>query len=485
MRADLIALLPELVLTALGMVVLLAGVVGGRRKHRLLGALSVGSLVATGGALWIAAAHTDPAGRFFSGMFVLDHYAVFFKALFLLSSLLAVLLSLNYLERNDYRPGEYHALILFATVGMMVMASGSSLVSIYVGLELMALSTYILAGYFRREVKSHEAASKYFVLGALSSGVLVYGLSVLYGSVHSLDLAVMATNLKRGDLGPAALTGMALLACGFLFKVAAVPFHVWTPDVYEGAPTPITAFMSVGPKAAAFAIFLRVFLVAMEPMARQWHLLVGVAAALTMIWGNVAALTQDNVKRLLAYSSIAHAGYALLGLVAGGALGVQSVLFYMLVYTLTNIGAFGFVILLESRGFAGETVEDYAGLARSHPVAAFGMLIFLLSLGGIPPTAGFMGKLYLFAAAVHAGFVWLAVVGVLMSAVSLYYYMRIVLQMYLRDGPEAEPAPLVAAPWTARVVTACGIAVLVIGVYPTPFAAAARAALAVVGVAVP
>ena len=481
MRADLVALLPELVLAALAMAVLLAGLATGRKWNRSLGGGAVASLVATGVALWFAAGATDPAARLFAGMFALDHFAVFFKVLFLLSSALAILLSVDYLERNDYRPGEYYALVLFATVGMMTMASGTNLATIYVGLELMALSTYVLAGYFRREVKSHEAAAKYFVLGALSSGILLYGLSLVYGTTGTLDLAVLANTLRTGGAPTATLVGVALLACGFLFKVAAVPFHVWTPDVYEGAPTPITAFMSVGPKAAAFAMFLRVFLGGFAPLDDQWRWFVGAAAALTMVWGNIAALTQDNVKRMLAYSSIAHAGYALVGLVAGGAGGVQSVLFYMLVYTVTNMGAFGFVVMLESRGYAGETVQDYAGLARKHPLAAFGMLLFMLSLGGIPPTAGFMGKLYLFAAAVNAGYVWLVVVAVLMSAVSLYYYFRIVLQMYLRDGEEAQPASLVEAPWTERVIWACGLAVLIIGVLPAPFLDAARATVGVLG----
>jgi len=481
MRADLIALLPELVLAALAMGVLLAGLATGKRRNRAVGAGAVLSLAATGVALWFSAGATDPTARLFAGMFALDHFAVFFKVLFLLSSALAILLSLDYLDRNDYRPGEYHALVLFATVGMMTMASGTNLATIYVGLELMALSTYVLAGYFRREVKSHEAAAKYFVLGALSSGVLLYGLSLVYGTTGTLDLAVLAGKLQSGGEPTATLVGVALMACGFLFKVAAVPFHVWTPDVYEGAPTPITAFMSVGPKAAAFAMFLRVFLGGFAPLDDQWRWLVGAAAALTMVWGNIAALTQDNVKRMLAYSSIAHAGYALVGLVAGGPGGVQSVLFYMLVYTVTNIGAFGFVVMLESRGYAGETVQDYAGLARKHPLAAFGMLLFMLSLGGIPPTAGFMGKLYLFAAAVNAGYVWLVVVAVLMSAVSLYYYFRIVLQMYLRDGEEAQPASLVEAPWTERVIWACGLAVLIIGVLPAPFLDAARATVGVLG----
>ncbi|MFI5167588.1 MAG: NADH-quinone oxidoreductase subunit N [Thermoanaerobaculales bacterium] len=481
MRADLVALMPELVLAALAMVLLLAGLAAGKRQHRLLGAGAVFALAATTLALWLASGAVSPGARFFAGMFALDHFAVFFKVLFIVSSALAILLSLDYLERHDYRPGEYHALVLFSTVGMMTMASGTSLAVIYVGLELMALSSYVLAGYFRREVKSHEAAAKYFVLGALSSGVLLYGLSLLYGTTGTLDLNELAAAVGSGRASAATMVGVALLACGFLFKVAAVPFHVWTPDVYEGAPTPITAFLSVGPKAAAFAIFLRVFLGGLGPLDAQWRWLVGGAAVLTMVWGNIAALTQKNVKRLLAYSSIAHAGYVLVGLVAGGPAGVQSVLFYLLTYTVTNFGAFAFVVMLESRGYAGETVQDYAGLATKHPMAAFGMLLFMLSLGGIPPTAGFMGKLYLFAAAVNAGYIWLVVVAVLMSAVSLYYYFSIVLQMYLREGADAQPAPLVATPWTERVIWACGLAVLVVGLLPAPFLAAARATLGVLG----
>jgi NADH-quinone oxidoreductase subunit N len=477
MRADLVALAPELVLSALGMLVLLAGLAGGARRHGVLAVCTVLSFAASAGALLWAATANDAGATHFFGMFALDRLAVFFKGLFLFSSALVVLLSHDYLARFDYRPGEYYALVMFATVGMMTMASGANLASIYVGLELMALSTYVLAGYFRREVKSHEASAKYFVLGALSSGILLYGLSLLYGATGSLDLSAIARALTAGKPSTMALVGVALVACGFLFKVAAVPFHVWTPDVYEGAPTPITAFMSVGPKAAAFAMFVRVFLVGLGPIAADWRWLVGGAAILTMVWGNIAALTQDNVKRMLAYSSIAHAGYALVGLVAGGPAGVQSVLFYMLTYTVTNLGAFGFVILLESRGFAGETVQDYAGLSRAHPAAAFGMLLFLLSLGGIPPTAGFMGKLYLFAAAVNAGYVWLVVVAVLMSAVSLYYYLRIVLQMYLRDGVGVEPAPMVASAWVERVIWVCGAAVLLVGVLPAPFAALARVTL--------
>ena len=478
MLADILAVLPETALALMGMVVLILGLAK-VRNHLAVAVLTLGSLLLAGVLLSHVGRAVDPGEHFMFGMFVLDRFAIYFKALLLAFSFLTVLLSIDYLMRHDARPGEYLALVMLATVGMMTMASGVHLAAIYVGLELMALSTYVLAGYFRRQVKSHEAAAKYFVLGALSSGILLYGLSLLYGATGTLELQAIAGRLAQGPPSAAALAGIGLLACGFLFKVAAVPFHMWTPDVYEGAPTPITTFMSVGPKAAAFAIFLRVFDGGLAPVAESWRPLVWGAAALTMVWGNIAALTQDNVKRMLAYSSIAHAGYALVGLVAGGDAGVQSVLLYMLVYTVTNVGAFGLVILLESRGYAGQTVQDFAGLARKQPVAAFGMLLFLLSLGGIPPTAGFMGKLYVFAAAIRSGYVWLVVIAVLMSAVSLYYYLRIVLQMYLRDGEGVEPAPMVSAVWTERALWACAVVVLLIGLWPGPFAAAAAAGLGI------
>jgi NADH-quinone oxidoreductase subunit N len=359
----------------------------------------------------------------------------------------------------------------------------------------MALSVYVLVGYFKLEVKSNEAAVKYFVLGALSSGVLLYGISLVYGVLGSLDLAtIRAALIAAPELNQLLLLGIVLVAFGMLFKVAAVPFHVWTPDAYEGAPTPITAFMSVGPKAAAFAMFLRLFageIGAFAPNAYAdslssaevpWLPVLWLASAMTMIYGNVAALTQDNVKRMLAYSSIAHAGYALMGIVAASEFGTWSILMYMLVYTFMNLGVFGLVILLESRGYAGETVGDYAGLAKRHPAAAAAMLILLLSLAGIPPTAGFMGKLYVFAAAVQAGYITLVVIAVVMSAVSLYYYFRIVVQMYLVDeGEESQGAELQRDRWVEAMVAVCVVVTLLIGVWPTPVVGWAQSGLNALG----
>jgi NADH-quinone oxidoreductase subunit N len=363
------------------------------------------------------------------------------------------------------------------------MVSGANLASLYVGLELMALSVYVLVGYFKLDVKSNEAAVKYFVLGALSSGVLLYGISLVYGVLGTLDLEAIRLSLDEvPQENHVLLLGILLVAFGMLFKVAAVPFHVWTPDAYEGAPTPVTAFMSVGPKAAAFAMFIRLFAGAFAPEVEHWRTILIVASAVTMIYGNVAALTQDNVKRMLAYSSIAHGGYALMGLVAATPLGTWSILMYMFVYTFMNLGAFGFVILLESKGYAGETVTDFAGLSRRHPGAAAGMLIFMLALAGIPPTAGFMGKLYLFAAAVQAGYAWLVVIAVIMSAVSLYYYFRIVVQMYLRDeGDDAGAAEMHRDRWVEAMVVVCVVVTLLVGVYPTPVVAWAQGGLQSLG----
>ena len=479
-----IPFLPEIFLATAGFVVLLLGVSMRRRGVRPLSLLGIAALAVTGLLVWLLARPVDGPVSILGDMLVVDSLAVFFKLLMLAAAAMAILLSAGYLERSGYGAGEYVSLILFATVGMFVMASGANLASLYVGLELMALSVYVLVGYFKLEVKSNEGAIKYFVLGAASSAVLLYGMSLIYGALGTLDLATIRASLTAVPTSNSMLVlGMVLVGFGMLFKVAAVPFHVWTPDAYEGAPTPVTAFISVAPKAAAFAMFMRIFLGAFAPAVDQWRIIMWVAAAATLIYGNIAALTQNNVKRMLAYSSIAHAGYALMGIVAANAMGAWALLMYMVVYAFMNLGAFGFVILLESKGYAGEEIGDYAGLSRRHPAAALGMLIFMLALAGIPPTAGFMGKLYLFAAAVEGGYLVLTVIAVVMSAVSLYYYFRIVVQMYMRDGEEdgAAPAELLRDRWTEVVIVVCVIATLVIGVFPAPLVGWAQSAASALG----
>ncbi len=482
--AQFVPFLPEIFLAFAGFVVLLLGIPMGRRGVRPLTLIGVASLAITAVLVWLVGRPVDGPVAILGGMVVVDRMAVFFQLLMLASSAVALVMAAGFLERSRYGGGEYVSLVLFATLGTMIMASGGNLASLYVGLELMALSVYVLVGYFKLEVKSNEGAVKYFVLGAASSAILLYGISLVYGSLGTLDLEeIHASLVAVPSANPMLVLGIVLVGFGMLFKVAAVPFHVWTPDAYEGTPTPVTAFISVAPKAAAFAMFMRLFLGAFAPEVEYWRMVLWVAAAATMIYGNVAALTQNNVKRMLAYSSIAHAGYALMGLVAANQTGAWALLVYMLIYSFMNLGAFGFVILLESKGYAGEEIADFAGLARRHPAAALGMLIFMLALAGIPPTAGFMGKLYLFAAAVEGGYVVLTVIAVVMSAVSLYYYFRIVAQMYMHDGLEedAAPAELLRDRWTEAMIAVCIVITLAVGIYPAPVVGWAKNAIGVFG----
>lgn len=475
--------IPEIFLSVASFVLLVAGIGLGRRGMRPLSLIAVACLGVTALLVWVFGRPLNGAEVILGGMLAIDNFAVFFKLLSLVAAAMTILLASGFLERFRYGGGEFSALVLTATLGIFIMASGINLASLYVGLELMALSSYVLVGYCKLEVKSNEGAVKYFVLGAMSSGILLYGISLVYGSLGTLDLLEIKEMLGAAPQDNLVLMmGIVLIAFGMLFKVAAVPFHVWSPDAYEGAPTPVTAFISVAPKAAAFAMFLRLFAGALSPEIDHWRSVLWVAAAMTMIFGNVVAISQDNVKRMLAYSSIAHAGYALMGIVAGTAYGTWSVLMYMLVYTFMNLGAFGLVVLLETRGYAGETIADWAGLSKRAPAAAAAMLIFLLALAGIPPTGGFMSKLYVFAAAVNAGYVWLAVIGVLMSAVSLYYYFRIVVQMYLVEGEEADKgAEMADDRWAAGVVLVCVLIVMAIGVYPAPAVGWAQSGLAALG----
>jgi NADH-quinone oxidoreductase subunit N len=467
--SDWMLLSPEVFLTAAGLVMLGISVLIGKEKEEFLGFLATLSVFITGALVVFVAVQPDRKRPILGGAFVVDNFALFFKALILLSLVFAILASVKFIGQAPYPGGEYYALILFAGVGMLFMASGNNLISLYISLETMALASYVLAGYFKGEVKSTEAALKYFILGAFSSGVLLYGLSLVYGVSGTMGLPELAAKLAVAGRSNLLLLGILLILSGLLFKIAAVPFHVWTPDVYEGSPTPVTAFFSVGPKVAAYAVLARVFYVAFPKFHPDWGLIVALVSAATMILGNVAALLQSNVKRMLAYSSIANAGYALLGVLGFRTeWGLWSVLIYLLAYTFMNFGVFTLVILLESRGYAGESVSDFNGLAQRNMPAAILMLLFLLSLAGLPPTAGFIGKYYLFVAAWKAGFVWLAVLAVAMSAVSLFYYFRIAAAMFFAEGPGVKLRSSYALTAVAAV---CGIGTLLIGVYPQPFLA--------------
>lgn len=471
---DWLLLSPELILTAGGLLLLSLSVLVDKAREEFLGFLSVVLVAITGAALALVASHpARDQGAILGGMFVVDNFAVFFKVLVLISLLLAILGSIRFVGASPYPGGEYYALLLFAGVGMLFMVSGHNLVSIYVALELMALASYILAGYFKGETKSTEAALKYFVLGAFSSGVLLYGLSLVYGLTGKMGLPELGKVLTGPARSNLLLIGILLILAGLLFKIAAVPFHVWTPDVYEGSPTPVTAFFAVGPKVAAYAILARIFYVAFPAFYADWGLIVAVVAAATMILGNLAALLQTNVKRMFAYSSIAHAGYALLGVLGFQTdFGLWGILIYLLAYTFMNFGAFALIIFLETRGYAAESVSDFNGLARRNMAAAVVMLIFLLSLAGIPPTAGFIGKYYLFTAAMKAGYAWLAVLAVLASAVSLFYYFRIAAAMFFA---ETDGAPLRSSYALTAAVAICAVGTLVVGIAPQPFVEAIRA----------
>jgi NADH-quinone oxidoreductase subunit N len=493
-------IMPEGILTLFACGALVLDVMLPRNSKRVVAWVSLAGVGFAFLSLWIlySGIVTKGAPRTaFYDMIVLDSYAVVFKSMFLIGAALSILLSIKYLDVEGEQRGEYYSLILFSVVGMMFMASGVDLLTLFISLELMAVSVYILVGYFRRDQKSNEASMKYFLLGAFSSGVLLYGISMVYGLTGSTNLAtiagalpkVMALEVVKNANGSETiidqryllLMSMILMAAGMFFKVAAVPFHMWAPDAYEGAPTSITAFMSVGVKAASFAMFGRLFLYGLPDMRATiagdpahgvlglpgWAVLLGVVSAITMVWGNLGALTQPNMKRLLAYSSISHAGYTLLGLIAGNQTGYTGFVIYLFIYTIMNLGVFGCIIALRRRGIVGDRIEDLNGLMKKAPWLTVMMTIFLLSLGGIPPTAGFIGKFYLFAGLIETGNPWLvrlAILAVLMTVVSLYYYLRFIRAMYIEG--ETEPQPVTLAPSLRVALVAAAFLVLYIGVFP-------------------
>jgi NADH-quinone oxidoreductase subunit N len=458
--SDFYYILPELVLTAGSLVVLIADVLLPRGSRALVW-ITLAALGATLASL-VPFAGVDQVVA--NGLIAVDGFAMFFKVVFLVAAIFTVLMSVRYLDIEGASPGEYYFLILCSTLGMMIMAGGIDLITSFIGLETMAVSFYILAGFIKPNQRSNEAAVKYFLLGAFSLGILLYGMSILYGLSGTTNLRTMAVEFASQERNPLIILAVILVVAGLGFKIAAVPFHMWAPDVYEGAPTPITAFLSVGSKAASFAMLLRIFLEGLPSMNADWRLLFEALAIVTMTVGNFAALTQTNLKRMLAYSSIAHAGYLLMGVVAGTPRGVSAMLIYLLVYAFMQLGAFAVILVMRRKDIVGDELKDFSGLHFRHPFAAFAMLVFMLSLGGIPPTAGFMGKLWLFGAAIDAGYVWLAIIGVLNSAVSLYYYLRIVVFMYLKKettGSEPTMDPLLGLTLGAALA-----ATLILGVYP-------------------
>jgi len=467
---------PEVILSLFAMALLLINVFVKGENKGYLGYLSIVGIVVSFFSLISGWGCPTEA---FSGTIIQDNFAIFFKGIFLISAAMSILITDKYLEREECNQGEIYPLILFATVGMMLMAAGTDLMTIFLGLEVLSVSLYILAGFNRGSIKSNEAGLKYFLLGAFSTGFLLYGMALTYGATGTTKISKIAAVIAQTGIGTSSimlLAGMLLMATGFAFKIAAAPFHMWTPDVYEGAPTPMTAFMSVGPKAAGFAAFLRVFLVALPALKPEWTWLVWGLAVLTMTVGNITALYQQNIKRMLAYSSIAHAGYVLVGFTAGNAVGTAGILFYMLSYAFMNIGAFAIIILVGKKGEENNNVSDYAGFGYKHPILGIAMCIFLFSLAGIPPAAGFIGKFYLFSGAIQAGYIWLAIIGVLNSAASVYYYLRVMVFMYFKD-PTEEFAWVKLTPAFVICLLIAVAGVLIPGVLPGVFLELAQKAM--------
>jgi len=422
-----------------------------------------GLAVAAGTAVWAWAGGGGGSG--FGDTLRADRYALFFAVLLCASSGLSILMAVDFLRQQPIPAGEYHTLVLLSTAGMLFLAAANDLIVLFLALEIMSVAVYVLAGLLRRQVRSTEAALKYFLLGAFATGFLLYGIAFFYGAAGSTRLDVIAATLAREGLGGFTALGLALVLVGLGFKVALVPFHVWTPDVYEGAPTAVTAFMAAGVKAAAFAAFGRVFLAALLGVAASWTGLLWVLAVVTMTVGNVTAVTQRNVKRMLAYSSIAHAGYALVGVVTATRDGGAALLFYLAVYAFMNLGAFGVLMALGRRDQPNEELADLAGVGFREPLLGMAMAIFMLSLAGIPPTAGFAGKFYLFSAAVNAGYVGLAVIGVLNSLVSVYYYLGVLVQMYMAEGTGVIDRPT-SRPCLLTTIVVASVATLLLGLLP-------------------
>ncbi len=466
------AALPELFLAVSAMALLLIGVFRGNDATRTIGWFAVAVLVVAMGL--VAGTAAAPANAF-GGLFIADTFARFTKVLVLSGTLLAVILSFAYIEREDMGRFEYPVLFLLATVGMMMMISANDLIALYVGLELQSLALYVAAAFRRDSLRSSEAGLKYFVLGALSSGMLLYGASLVYGFAGTtgfVGIAKVVTGGAGGSIG--ALIGLVFITAGLAFKISAVPFHMWTPDVYEGAPTSVTAFFAVAPKIAAMALFIRVLTGPFGHIAAQWHQVVILIAVLSMVLGAFAAINQTNIKRLMAYSSIGNVGYMLVGLAAGTEAGVRGVLIYLAIYLVMTAGTFAVILSMRVHGRAVEGIDDLKGLGRTRPGLALALAVFMFSLAGVPPLAGFFGKLYVFLAAVQAGLYVLAVIGVLASVVAAYYYLRIVKIMYF-DEP-ADALDRLPGREIGVVLTATGLFTALFFLAPSPVLNAAAAA---------
>jgi NADH-quinone oxidoreductase subunit N len=471
---DIWLALPEMVLAASAMALLILGVLRGEGSTRLVSWLSIGVLI----LIFLLTALGGGERRVgFYGMFVTDAFAVFMKALVLIGSAVTIVMGMRYNEEQGIARFEFPVLVLLATTGMMVMVSANDLITLYVGLELQNLALYVVASFNRDSVRSSEAGLKYFVLGALSSGMLLYGASLIYGFTGTTafdDLAKLLTGGAHVEAG--ILVGLVFVVVGLAFKVSAVPFHMWTPDVYEGAPTPVSAFFAVAPKLAALALFIRFMIAPFGPLIAEWRQVVVFLSIASMLLGAVAAVAQQNIKRLMAYSSISHVGYALIGLAAGTADGIRGVLVYLAIYLFMTVGSWAVILCMRRRGRMLEGISDLAGLSQSQPGLALALAIFMFALSGVPPTAGFFAKFYVFLAAINAQLTGLAVIGVVTSVVSAFYYLRVVKVMYFDEAIGAFDRPISAELKSVLFVTAVGT--LFFFLVPGPIVAGAEAAAA-------
>jgi NADH-quinone oxidoreductase subunit N len=459
--ADYIRILPEIVLSLFGMLVMvLEPLLDEKKSQKLLGLIALLGTLAALGATWFMG---QSPGLAFWNMIQVDGFSVFFHVLIIAIAAVVILSSYEYMTVQRIRAGEYYALILFGTVGMVLMSSAVELVLIFIALEISSISSYVLAGFRRHEAASAESSLKYFLLGSFATAFFLYGVALMFGATGSTNIDLISKALQAGPIPLLAYVAVALMFVGLGFKVAAAPFHVWTPDVYEGAPAPVVGLMSTGPKAAAFAVLLRVIFVFHVP-GMLW--LVWISAALSMTLGNIGALVQNNVKRLLAYSSIAHAGYLLVAFAALPALGTSAAMFYTAAYAAMNLGAFAVVSHFANAGERYVTLEDYEGLGQRSPLLAATLTIFLLSLIGIPMTGGFFAKFYVFSAAVKSGLIWLTIIGVLNSGIGAYYYLRIIVMMYMRES--RKEVPVTRVPFALAIALAtCMAATLYLGLFPS------------------
>lgn len=462
--AEYLRILPEIILVVFATLVMVLEPLTGPRSKTLLGYIATGGLfLALGGAVW-AQAYPGPA---FSEMLVVDGFATFFRVLCIAGGILVALQSMAYLRREAAEGGEYYALLLYSISGQCIMAAGNELIVIFIGLEISSIASYVLAGYLRRYKLANEAAVKYFLLGSFATAFLLYGVALIFGATGTTNLLAIREVLANSRSGMLVTTAASLMFVGLGFKVSAAPFQVWAPDVYQGAPAPVTAFLAAGPKAAAFAVFLRIFMTAFGSIANRWEPIVWMSALATMVVGNFAALMQTNLKRLMAYSSIAHAGYVMVAVTAHSTVGVAAAMFYLAAYVFMNIGVFAVISYFSRKGERYVDVQDLAGLGQRQPVMAALFTVFLLSLIGVPLTAGFFGKFYIFKAALDANLAWLTVLGLLNSAVSVYYYLRILVVMYMQEPTETTANLPPVSTGIQATLWASAAATIVLGVYPS------------------